>query len=123
MKSRLIVDGKPIEEVAVSLCFNKKQAPFKLFAIINLRAKLEWQNLSGQQAKLLLALIFWTEASARLKEIALAVGIPTTSARRSLRKLVALGLVEQPAHGEYRCSKILRHFGLWKGANKKDEFF
>jgi predicted MarR family transcription regulator len=119
MKSRLIVDGKPIKEVAVSLCFNKKRAPFKLFATVNLHAKVEWQNLSGQQAKLLLVLIFWTKASARLKEIALAVGVSTASARRSLRKLVALGLVEQPSHGKYRCSRSLRYFGLWKDAGKK----
>jgi predicted transcriptional regulator len=108
------VDGKPVKDVTVYVAFPKRQAPYKRFAVVNLNAKVNLNEIRGQEAKFLLSLIFSQKSCVGLKELALAVGTPTANARRALRKLVELGLVEQPERGLYRCSRKLRYFGIWK---------
>jgi hypothetical protein len=119
-KHKLLADGKPIKDVTVYVAFPRKQAPYGRFAIVNLKAAIDFKEISGQEAKFLLSLLLWEKHHARLKELALAVGTPTANARRALRRLVELKLVEQPDRGLYRCSRILRHFGRWK-AEKEEE--
>ena len=109
----LLVDGKPVKDVTVYVAFPKRQAPYKRFALVNLAAKVNLNEIRGQEAKFLLSLIFSRKPCVGLKELALAVGIPTANARRALRRLVEIGLVEQPKRGLYRCSRSLRHFGAW----------
>jgi predicted transcriptional regulator len=109
----LLVDGKPVKDVTVYVAFPKRQAPYKRFAVVNLNAKVNLNEIRGQEAKFLLSLIFSRKPCVSLKELALAVGIPTANARRALRRLVEIGLVEQPKRGLYRCSRSLRHFGAW----------
>jgi len=113
-RNNLLVDGKPVKDVTVYVAFPKRQAPYKRFAVVNLGAKLNLNEIRGQEAKFLLSLIFSKTSCVGLKELALAVGIPTANARRALRRLVEIGLVEQPARGQYRCAKNLRYFGTWK---------
>jgi len=113
-RNNLLVDGKPVKDVTVYVAFPKRQAPYKRFAVVNLNAKLNLNEIRGQEAKFLLSLIFSRKSCVGLKELALAVGIPTANARRALRRLVEIGLVEQPARGQYRCAKTLRYFGIWE---------
>ena len=112
-RNNLLVDGKPVKDVTVYVAFPKRQAPYKRFAVVNLNAKVNLNEIRGQEAKFLLSLIFSRKPCVSLKELALAVGIPTANARRALRRLVEIGLVEQPKRGLYRCSRSLRHFGAW----------
>jgi len=120
MGNSLLVDGRPIKDITVYVSFPKRQAPYKWFALVNLSAKINLQEISGQGAKFLLYLIFSKKPSIRLKELALAFGVPKANARRALRQLVELGLVEQPERGLYRCARTLRHFGIWKSETEED---
>ena len=118
MKNFVVANGEVLRDITVHVAFKKRRAPFTSFALLNLDTRLDLAGMSGQQAKLLLALLF-RPTGGTLKELALAVGTSPASANRALGELVRAGKVERPKHGYYRVSKSLLHFGRWteKGCN------
>jgi len=113
VKNLLSYNGEIIQNLEVVVFFPKKQAPFKEFAIVNLRTDLSVSELSGLDAKILLQLILSAKPM-RLKDLAQLVGTPTSCASRSLRRLVDSRKVEKLGRGTYRASRNIVHYGSWK---------
>lgn len=93
----------------------RKRAPYPEWAIINRRAASNAAQNNGLSldSKIVLALI-GAAKPLPLKGLAAIVGTPTSSARRTLKRLVDAGLVYQPERGRYCIAPALAWAGSWE---------
>jgi hypothetical protein len=111
-------EGERLSGLKVSIYYEKKKAPFRLFKVINLGRELRLENLTGLQAKVLLALL-WAPTGLGTKEIAALVGCTTSAACRALASLCAQGLVSKVSRGLYEVNSSLAHFGKWLSPSRR----